>query len=612
MTGHKKRFSLWLSLLASLMAAAMAALLVFEINQSNSIKENENLRVHAITSHVILVDMEFLRFRHALSTYLFDRRPQPIEELILRNDILASRIDVMKQSPAGKFFFTNPLNLDTLHRLEFLQKRVDAVLQRIPVDRQKLEQLLNEADEMRPDVLGLSNFAETMTAELFEKQGADIMRLNSYITKLTMVLLILFIFSALALYKRDKDQTKEHHEMKELAVIADRANRGKGQFLANMSHEIRTPFNSILGMLQLLQTTGLDDLQADYVNTASGSARHLLSILNDILDLSALEAGKIAIHPQPTDLQQMLSNVNDLMRPLALNNGLSFDFRTEGSLPDGIMIDATRVKQVLYNLLNNAIKFTSKGKVEFQVSQSITASKSQLLVFTIKDTGIGMQPETLSLLFQRFYQVDSNTNRQYEGTGLGLEISQSLAKLMGGKIEVESKWEEGSCFTFSLPFEPCASPSSQVVEPISEILKSQLQNTGKRVLVVEDNLVNQKLLSILLAKLGHFATFAENGQLGLDAISMQQADEPFDLILMDIHMPVMDGISCTRQIRSLPPPICNTPIVVITADVMTDVHANAMAAGANDFIGKPIQMAKLLEVMNKQLEKSDVSFVNVA
>ena len=611
MTGHKKRFSLWLSLLASLMAAAMAALLVFEINQSNSIKENENLRVHAITSHVILVDMEFLRFRHALSTYLFDRRPQPIEELILRNDILASRIDVMKQSPTGKFFFTNPLNLDTLHRLEFLQKRVDAVLQRIPVDRQKLEQLLNEADEMRPDVLGLSNFAETMTAELFEKQGADIMRLNSYITKLTMVLLILFIFSALALYKRDKDQTKEHHAMKELAVIADRANRGKGQFLANMSHEIRTPFNSILGMLQLLQTTGLDDLQADYVKTASGSARHLLSILNDILDLSALEAGKIAIHPQPTDLQQMLSNVNDLMRPLALNNGLSFDFRTEGSLPDGIMIDATRVKQVLYNLLNNAIKFTSKGKVEFQVSQSITASKSQLLVFTIKDTGIGMQPETLSLLFQRFYQVDSNTNRQYEGTGLGLEISQSLAKLMGGKIEVESKWEEGSCFTFSLPFEPCASPSSQVVEPISEILKPQLQNTGKRVLVVEDNLVNQKLLSILLAKLGHFATFAENGQLGLDAISMQQADEPFDLILMDIHMPVMDGISCTRQIRSLPPPICNTPIVVITADVMTDVHANAMAAGANDFIGKPIQMAKLLEVMNKQLEKSDVSFVNV-
>jgi signal transduction histidine kinase/ActR/RegA family two-component response regulator len=575
------------------------------LNQSKSIKENENLRVNAITSHVILVDLEFLRFRQALNTYLFDRRHQPIEDLILRSDILASRIDVMKQSPAGMYFFTKPLNLDTLNRLENLQKRVDSVLQRIPVDRTKLERLLNEADEIRPDVLGLSNSAETMTAELLEKQGADIMALNAYITQLTMCLMLLFVVSAIALYRRDKDQTQAHQAMKELAVLADRANRGKGQFLANMSHELRTPFNSILGMLQLLQTTGLDEVQTDYVRTASASASHLLAILNDILDLSALEAGKIGIHKQPTDLGHMLANVNDVMRPLAIGKRLTFDFRMAEHLPEGIMVDATRVKQVLYNLLSNAVKFTSNGRVEFHVSQ-LGPVNARVMVFSIKDTGIGMQPDTISHLFQRFYQVDSSTARQYEGTGLGLEISQTLAKLMGGRIEVQSKWDEGSCFTFYLPFESCDSPISQPVEPVTTIIKPIDSLIGKRILVVEDNMVNQKLLSILLEKIGHIATFAQNGQVALDKIAEQSADKSFDLILMDIHMPVMDGISCTRAIRLLPPPICHTPIVVISADVMTDVHDKAMAAGVNDFISKPIQMARLLDVMNKQFSKKRI------
>lgn len=608
----KKRITLWLSILASLMAVLMAALLIFEINQSKSIKENENLRVNAITSHVILVDMEFLRYRQALSSFLFDRRALPIEDLILRSDILASRIDVMKQSPAVKYFFSKSQNQDTLNRLENLQKRVDAELQRIPVDRAKLERLLHEADEIRPDVLGLSNSAETMTAELLEKQGAYIMQLNAYITQLTMGLLVLFVLSALALYKRDKDQTKEHLAMKELAVLADRANRGKGQFLANMSHEIRTPFNSILGMLQLLQTTGLDDLQADYVKTASSSASHLLAILNDILDLSALEAGKIGVHPQPTDLSQMLANVNDVMRPLATNKRLTYEFKANEPMPEGVLIDQTRVKQVLYNLLSNAIKFTAQGQIKLHVKQIHTTNGKHELVFAITDTGIGMQPETLAHLFQRFYQVDGSTVRKYEGAGLGLEISQSLARLMGGRIEVESTWNVGSCFTFYLPFETCPLPIQQYVEPLPMLLIPDESIRKKEILVVEDNLVNQKLLAILLEKMGHQTTFAANGQVALDLIAKQPIEKAFNLILMDIHMPIMDGISCTRAIRLLPPPLCNTPIVVISADVMTDIHDTAMAAGVNDFISKPIQMAKLLEIIQKQFGAPHNSFKNVA
>ena len=596
-----RRLPLWLSLLAATMAAAMAALLVFELHQSQSIQEGEKLRVNAITSHSVLLDREYLRFRHALSNHLYDRRNPDIEVLELRINVLSTRVDILRQSPASAFFFVDAKNQQTLTKLENLLSRLYEALQAEEIDKVVLVRLLQEADELNPDVLSLGNSAEAMTASLLEKQGADILGLNTQITWLTLGLLVLFVVAAIALYRRDLAQAKEHKEVKALVTIAQQASRGKSQFLANMSHELRTPFNSILGMLQLLQTTGLNEVQADYVRTASGSASHLLTILNDILDMSSLEAGKMNMQPEPTQLQNLLRNVNDVMQPLALNKNLSYEFQADEGLPAWILADATRVKQVLFNLLNNAIKFTQQGGVVLQVTQETQASGQSVLLFSVQDTGVGMRPDTLSQLFKRFYQVDAGTARLHEGTGLGLEISQSLAQLMGGRIAVQSEWQKGSCFTFFLPVQPCEPPHAALTGHANSANLTTPSITGKRILVAEDNPVNQKLLGILLERMGHQATFCDNGQLAFDALVRQSQQEPFHLILMDIHMPVMDGLTCTRAVRNLPWPIGDTPIVVISADVMNDARETALAAGVNDFISKPLQMARLEEIMQKYL-----------
>ena len=597
-----RRLPLWLSLLAATMAAAMAALLVFELHQSQSIQEGEKLRVHAITSHSVLLDREFLRFRQALSNHLYDRRNPDLEVLELRINVLNTRVDILRQSPAAAFFFVDAKNQQTLTRLENLLTRLYDALQAEEIDKVSLVRLLQETDELNPDVMALGNSAEAVTASLLEKQGEDILRQNKQITFLTLGLLVLFVIAAMALYRRDLTQAKEHEEVRKLVAVAQQASRGKSQFLANMSHELRTPFNSILGMLQLLQTTGLNEVQADYVRTASGSASHLLTILNDILDLSALEAGKMNIQPQPLQLPQLLQNVNDVMQPLALNKNLSYEYQAEDGLPLWLLADATRVKQVLYNLLNNAIKFTRQGGVVLQVSQEQTAKGQAMLVCKVQDTGMGMRPETVAQLFKRFYQVDAGTARLHEGTGLGLEISQSLAQLMGGRIEVQSEWQQGSCFAFWLPLKVCEPPVASAASPTTANSEKPT-HSGRRILVAEDNPVNQKLLAILLQRMGHEATFCDNGQLAFDALVRQPQKTPFDLILMDIHMPVMDGITCTRAVRNLPYPVGETPIVVISADVMNDAQATALAAGVNDFISKPLQMARLDEVMQKYLRE---------
>ena len=596
-----RRLPLWLSLLAATMAAAMAALLVFELHQSQSIQEVEKLRVNAITSHSVLLDREYLRFRHALSNHLYDRRNPDLEVLELRINVLSTRVDILRQSPASAFFFVDAKNQQTLTKLENLLSRLYEALQAQEIDKVVLVRLLQEADELNPDVLSLGNSAEAMTASLLEEQGADILGLNTQITWLTLGLLVLFVVAAIALYRRDLAQAKEHQEVKALVTMAQQASRGKSQFLANMSHELRTPFNSILGMLQLLQTTGLNEVQADYVRTASGSASHLLTILNDILDMSSLEAGKMNMQPEATQLQNLLRNVNDVMQPLALDKNLSYEFQTDEGLPTWILADATRVKQVLFNLLNNAIKFTKQGGVVLQVTKETQAAGTTVLLFSVQDTGVGMRPETLSQLFKRFYQVDAGTARLHEGTGLGLEISQSLAQLMGGRIEVQSEWQKGSCFTFFLPVQPCDPPHAALNGHASAANLTKPAITGKRILVAEDNPVNQKLLGILLERMGHQATFCDNGQLAFDALVRQSQQAPFHLILMDIHMPVMDGLTCTRAVRNLPWPVGDTPIVVISADVMNDARETALAAGVNDFISKPLQMARLEEVLQKEL-----------
>jgi CheY-like chemotaxis protein len=351
-----------------------------------------------------------------------------------------------------------------------------------------------------------------------------------------------------------------------------------------------------MGMLGLLQGTPVSPLQADYIQTAQESASHLLTLLNDILDLSALESGKMTLKPAAMQLTRVLAEVRALMQPLAASKGLEFQLRApDASLPT-VLADDTRVKQILFNLISNAIKFTTTGRVVVSVAERSCSQDMLEIGVDVQDTGIGMDASVLSRLFQRFYQVEDSASRQFGGTGLGLEISRSLARMMDGDITAASVVGEGSTFRLVLRL-PMASEAPKPVPAAAQpALAAPLavDVQGLRVLVVEDHPINQKLVGVLLGRMGCHITYSENGQLALERLQQ----EAFDLILMDVNMPVMDGLTATRLIRLLPGPKAQTPIVVLTADVMNEAREAALAAGANDFISKPLNVEQLRSVIS--------------
>ncbi len=437
-----------------------------------------------------------------------------------------------------------------------------------------------------------------------EALWAELLSQNQKIAGLSLVLLLLLAALAWALRKHYRRQARA--QAKSLAlnahfqatqVLAERANRSKSLFLANMSHELRTPFNGILGMLSLLGGTGLNAQQADYVKTANASASHLLNVLNDILDVSALEEGKITLHARPENLPQLLQDIAHVMRPQAEAKQLEFSFRVSPDIPTWVLIDSTRFKQILFNLLNNAIKFTAHGSVAVSVRRALVGTAAQapgaatVLFFDVDDTGIGIDGPALDGLFQRFHQVDSGVARQFGGSGLGLEISQSLARLMGGEIDVRSTLGVGSCFTLELPLTLCeAPPATATANRAAPDTKAQ---APRRILVAEDNPVNRKFVGILLDRMGYQTTFCEDGQQALDRVRTGA----FDLVLMDLHMPVMDGLAATRAIRALGGAFRHLPIIALTADAMAGAQEEALAAGVNFFVTKPVQMVRLQEAI---------------
>lgn len=440
-----------------------------------------------------------------------------------------------------------------------------------------------------------------------EALWAELLSQNQKIAGLSLVLLLLLAVLAWALRKHYRRQARA--QAKSLAlnaqfqatqVLAERANRSKSLFLANMSHELRTPFNGILGMLSLLGGTGLNAQQADYVKTANASASHLLNVLNDILDVSALEEGKISLHARPENLPQLLKDIEHVMRPQAEAKHLEFAFVVSPDIPVWAVMDSTRFKQILFNLINNAIKFTSKGSVTVSVRRALVGAAAQargeapVLFFDVDDTGIGIDGPALDGLFQRFHQVDNGVARQFGGSGLGLEISQSLARLMGGEIDVRSTLGVGSCFTLELPITLCDAPPATALATATAIAAPHpTPEAPRNILVAEDNPVNRKFVGILLDRMGYQTTFCEDGQQALDRVRAGA----FDLVLMDLHMPVMDGLAATRAIRALGGACSRLPIIALTADAMAGAQEEALAAGVNFFVTKPVQMVRLQEAI---------------
>ena len=421
-----------------------------------------------------------------------------------------------------------------------------------------------------------------------QKQSVLITALAAAQAALMLVLVGLLVLHIRRQQKRYLELQTLSRALEEARDQAEAANHGKTIFLANMSHEIRTPFQGLLGMLTLLDEPNLSGCQRDYLQTARDSAMHLLGVLNDILDVSTMESGTLKLSLTPVPLQNVVQEVDDLMQVAALDKGLVLRIDAANDLPEWVMADATRVRQILYNLINNAIKFTPQGSVSASVTRGAPGQPS--VVMTVRDTGVGMDLETVRNLFTRFYQADNSLRRRIGGAGLGLEISRNLARMMGGDIRVESQPGAGSVFTVTLDLAETTAP---------EVLHSMGTGLGHsrslRVLVAEDHPINLKYMSILLERMGHEAVFCENGQEALQLLVRQ----PFDVVLLDYHMPVLDGLATTEAIRLLAGETAQIPVILVTADVVNDTRKRALEVGVSAFACKPLQGDDLRQALRE-------------
>ncbi|MBL8572891.1 MAG: response regulator [Hyphomicrobiaceae bacterium] len=562
------------------------------------------------------LDRETTKLSNALLTRAQDPTAMSTEQLAQRYDILYSRTDYITKGHFPGRFGGDRRVLELMHQIDAGVRALTPAFDEIAAGTEPdvatvlglrarvmaiqggTERFLGLTNSIHSD---LETYSRQKTQTLYMALAAGVSLLTA-----TMVAAITLLRSQLRTIGLAHARSERlSRDLERALVAAEDGARVKSAFLATMSHEIRTPMNGVIGMASLLSSTDLSHEQRRYVRTIEECSVALLALIDDVLDFTKLESGRLEVEATPAIVADLADGAADIVRDRIESKGLTLAVNLAYDLPDVVITDGARIRQVLLNLLGNAAKFTDTGTVTLNVFSRKGADEGiHVLRFEVVDTGIGISNEAQVRLFQEFSQVDASINRRYGGSGLGLAISRKIVHALDGRIGVDSTTGQGSRFWFEIPVEEINLAPMMVRGPVSRRIEATSEThapTRERlnILVVEDNSVNKEVVRALLEKLGHTVDVASDGRESLEALGKAR----YDLVFMDMQMPVMDGLEATRRIREMPEPVASVRIVGLTANAFISDRNKCLEAGMDEFVTKPIDRAKLEAVLARKFER---------